>query len=221
MRYVDLGAQVARALRQEIVAGSLEPGSRLVETSLSERFDVSRGPVRDALRELEAEGLVESSRRGSFVVGLSERDLSELYSLRGALEAFALRSVAASDEVDWRPFGECVEAMSLAADRNDAEAFAEADLRFHHCFYAGSGNRRLLLVWVQMEPTFKALLDFTNAQDRDLHPAFQSHRFILESIRSGRIDAAVDELTVHLDGSQARIVTARAALIARADAEPK
>src|SRR5690606_30995658 len=65
----SLGAEVAQTLRRLIISGQLAPGTHLVEAALAERFEVSRGPIRDALRVVEAEGLVESRRRGVFVIG--------------------------------------------------------------------------------------------------------------------------------------------------------
>src|SRR5437764_11130394 len=86
-----LGTQLVEQLRALVLSDELVPGTHLVEGRLAEDFGVSRGPVRDALRQLEVEGLVETRKRGVFVRGLSDDDLRELYSLRGALEGLAIR----------------------------------------------------------------------------------------------------------------------------------
>ena len=81
LRNQALGEQIAHELRVQIITAAIAPGTPLVEDTLAETFDTSRGPVRDALRELELEGLVERgpSRRGGLVVkGLSSRDITEL-----------------------------------------------------------------------------------------------------------------------------------------------
>ena len=75
---MGLGEKVAEALRSLIITGQLAPGERLVEGVLAEQFGVSRGPVREALTELVSEGLIESSRRGAFVIGMTEVDIREL-----------------------------------------------------------------------------------------------------------------------------------------------
>ena len=93
-----LGEQLLDQVRALIVRGELESGTHLVEGWMAERFGVSRGPVRDALRQLELEGLVETRRRGVFVRGLSEDDIVELYAVRGALEGRAIRDVIARRE---------------------------------------------------------------------------------------------------------------------------
>ena len=77
-------------LRRAIIGGELEPGTHLVESALSERFGVSRAPIRDALKELEGEGLLEPRRRGVYVKALTGEDVWELHNLRQTLEVAAL-----------------------------------------------------------------------------------------------------------------------------------
>jgi DNA-binding GntR family transcriptional regulator len=89
---LSLHVHVADALREEIERGLLAPGERLVEMALARRFEVSQGPVREALRLLEREGLVDHRpRRGVYVRVLSARDIEEVYSLRAAIEGLAVR----------------------------------------------------------------------------------------------------------------------------------
>lgn len=201
-----LGERVAHELRVRIIGGALARGARLVEGSLAEQFDVSRGPVRDALRLLESEGLVETRRRGVYVVGLDEQDVDELYTLREALESLALTTAAArATGDDWRRAEECVAEMRAAADAADPHRFAAADMEFHAQFYRLSGHRRLLAAWEQYRPTFTVLLDITNAQDGDLHPPAEDHAVLLTDARSGDPDRAVTRLKDHLAGSSHRL----------------
>jgi GntR family transcriptional regulator, gluconate operon transcriptional repressor len=208
-----LGERVAHELRVRIIGGSLERGAHLVEGSLAEQFAVSRGPVRDALRQLESEGLLESRKRGVFVVGLDEGDVEEIYTLREALEALAL-SVAAerAGAHDWKRAEECVAEMRAAADEADPHRFAAADMDFHGEFYRLSGHRRLRSVWEQYRPTFTVLLDITNAQDVDLHPAADAHFALLRDVRAGDTEQAVARLREHLAGSSRRLRKAMAGI---------
>ncbi|ACQ79773.1 transcriptional regulator, GntR family [Beutenbergia cavernae DSM 12333] len=203
-----LGDRVARALRRKIVSGELERGTHLVEGPLSESFGVSRGPIRDALRALESDGLVESRRRGAFVVGLDENDIDELYSLREVLEAFALDLVLEQERLDRTPFVDAVEAMRDAAQRGDSASFAEADVMFHRLFYTASHHRRLHAMWHTLEPTFVALLEISTAQDDDLGPSAESHAQILDAVLAGDGDSARTELGAHLLGARSRITAA-------------
>lgn len=204
-----LGEQVTAHLRRLIVSGELVPQTHLVEAQLSKTFDVSRGPIRDALRQLEIEGLVKSQRRGVFVIGLSSHDIDELYSLREVLELKALQLVQENAAtVRWELLETPLEAMRSAADGNDADAFAEADLAFHTAFYTLSEHGRLHKVWRQYEPTFAVMLSMTNAEDRDLHPTFDDHVALLNLAQHGDPDAAAATLRDHLDGSRQRLLTA-------------
>jgi GntR family transcriptional regulator, gluconate operon transcriptional repressor len=204
-----LGTHVAHQLRHAVVTGQLPAGQRLVEHVLAEQFGVSRGPIRDALRELAQEGLLESRRRGFFVVGLREDDIKELYELRESLESLALRRTAArATAADWESLERALSGMRDAADRHDAAEFAVADLAFHSQFYELSGHRRLLSVWEHYLPTFTTLLQVTTAEDVDLHPSLQSHAEILSLLRAGDIPAALTELSEHLLGASNRLRTA-------------
>lgn len=201
-----LGERVAHELRVLMISGQLAPGVHLVEGTLAEQFDVSRGPVRDALRLLEAEGLVESRRRGVFVKGLDAADVGELYSLRESLESLALRlAMATARDSDWAVARRRVTEMRDAAGKADPPGFARADLDFHTQFYLLSGHRRLTAVWAQYRPTFAVLLDITNAQDRDLRSSAQAHADLLDVAVSGDPDAAVALLADHLRGACDRL----------------
>ncbi|KAA5831923.1 GntR family transcriptional regulator [Saccharopolyspora hirsuta] len=205
----SLGDRVAQELRVRIIGGELARGTRLVEDVLAEQFDVSRGPIRDAFRQLEAEGLLESRRRGVFVIGLTEDDVDELYTLRGSLETLALSlAMRRAAPEDWARAEECSRAMESAAQRRDASAFARADLEFHAQLYQLSGHRRLLAVWEQYRPTFGVMLDVTNAQDIDLHPAAEAHAELLRLARTGDEEGAVTNLRGHLLGAQNRLRSA-------------
>lgn len=201
-----LGTHVAHQLRQGVITGELAPGTRLVEHVLAGQFGVSRGPIRDALRELAREGLLESRRRGFYVAGLSEEDIEELYELRESMESLALRRAAArATAADWEPAQRELSAMRDAADRHDAAEFAIADLAFHSQFYELSRHRRLLSVWEDYLPTFRVLLAVTTAEDADLHPSVESHAEILHLARTGDIAGALTELSEHLLGAGNRL----------------
>jgi GntR family transcriptional regulator, gluconate operon transcriptional repressor len=214
LRNQALGDQLAHELRVQIITGKLEPGTHLVEDTLAETFDVSRGPVRDALRQLELEGLVESrrgrGRRGGILVkGLTKEDMAELYSLREALESLAVRSsIERGAAADWTRARQAVDGLLAAADAEDSQAFARHDMDFHAEFYAQSGNGRLASVWQQYQPTFAVVLSVTTAQDRDLHPSAEAHVELLDSILRGDTERAVTQLSAHLLGSSTRLRTA-------------
>ncbi len=209
-----LGQHVVDHLRRLIITGELRRGTHLVESQLSETFDVSRGPVRDALRQLETEGLVESRRRGVFVVGLTLDDIEELYLLRRLLELEAVRLCMEDASTDYGPAAAALDRMRQAADNQDPTAFATADLDFHSAFYAASGHRRLDAIWQQYRPTFAGMLAVTNAEDKDLAPTFGDHAALLQVVQDGDTARALALLEEHLDGSHRRMLTAYSRFVA-------
>lgn len=206
VRAGSLGDRLAHVLRVAIVRGELAPGERLVEEGVARQYDVSRGPVRDALRVLAAEHLVESERRGYVVRGVGAADVDELYDVRSALEAVAVRAAAEhADEVDWSASEAALAGMREAADAGDWYTYAAHDLAFHSTLYAAVPNRRLRTLWEQIEPTFAVMLQETNKQDVDLHPSCADHERLLDAIRTPRLDEALAYLDEHLAGSRRRM----------------
>ncbi|MBN9101726.1 MAG: GntR family transcriptional regulator [Pseudonocardia sp.] len=205
VRQPPLGEQLLDQLRALIVRGELAEGTHLVEGWMAERFGVSRGPVRDALKQLEIEGLVETRKRGVSVRGLTDTDIVELYAVRGALETLAVREVIArAAEADWAPLDDAVAVMREAAAAADPVRFGAADLDFHSGFYAIAANRRLASTWALHRPLFAAMLAVTNT-DRDLAPVAQDHADLSAVVRSGEVEPALAALAVHLDGSCSRM----------------
>jgi DNA-binding GntR family transcriptional regulator len=147
----SLTESTAGLLRERIVSGQFEPGERLVEAEIARQLQISRGPVREALAQLRAEGLViDRPRRGSFVAGLTIDDVREIYELRAALEGRAARLlIERHDHAALAELGVIIEAMKAATESDDREAFADLDTRFHTELCRLSGNRRLHLAFVQ------------------------------------------------------------------------
>lgn len=197
LRPLGLGEQIAQRLRVDIISGVIPDGTHLAEDVLAARFDVSRGPVRDALRQLESEGLVENRRKRLFVHFLGLPDIEELYSLRENLESMALRlAVENASAKGWDTVQRLVDIMRSAANSNDSESFDQADMEFHTSFYSLSGHRRLAEAWRPYQRTFEVLLEMSNTPD--MHAAVVDHQEFLDIVRSGDADAAVRRLHNHL-----------------------
>lgn len=203
-----LGEHVAHEIRLAIIGGTLAPETHLVESRLSEMFGVSRGPVRDALQRLAEEGLVESRRRGTFVRGLDEDDIAELYSLRQLIESDVVQRCIDSATVDLTPVRNALEKMRVALRTGDASTFAQADLDFHSGFYDAAGHRRIRAIWQQYRPTFAGMLEVTNAVDENLTPTLEDHEVLLDAVVAGDRERALALLGEHLDGSRRRMLTA-------------
>ncbi|WP_244889810.1 GntR family transcriptional regulator [Streptomyces bicolor] len=140
--------RVLAGLRQEIIAGRLRPGDRLVERELAERFRVSRVPVREAIRALVAEGFVhfETPRR-TVVRRLTPTDVKELFELREALEVYAagLAASRATPE-DLAEVEQLLDQAATATEAGDAEAITDVNSRLHDRILAMAGNTLLIEV---------------------------------------------------------------------------
>ncbi|MDQ4213500.1 GntR family transcriptional regulator [Microbacterium capsulatum] len=196
-RPLGMGEQIAHRLRVEILTGGVEDGTHLAEDALAARFDVSRGPVRDALRQLETEGLVENRRKRLYTRVLGLEGIEELYELREALESLAIRlAIARASAKDWDRVQEIVDRMRAAGELGDVEMFADADMQFHTAFYTLSRNRRLIEAWRPYQHTFEILFEMSDTPD--IPAATADHQGFLEIIRTGDADAAVRRLHLHL-----------------------
>lgn len=190
-------------LRRAIISGELESGTHLVESALSERFGVSRAPIRDALKELQGEGLVASRRRGVYVKSLTETDIWELHHLRQTLEVAALDlAVARFGAEDFAELGRHVEAMESAAAAGHMEDLAVADMRFHEALCERVAHSRLLRAWRSFSETFRIILEMTDAANTDLEGTAADHRRILDAIESRDLDRARAELVSSLESGR-------------------
>jgi DNA-binding GntR family transcriptional regulator len=142
---------VAR-LKYEILSGAADPGERLVEEQLTRRLGISRAPLREALRLLAEQGLVEHRpRRGSRVATLSERDVHELYAVRDVLERHVVAvALPLSGPGQLAGMRAALEAMQSAARSGDGLAIADAHRGFHVALAALSGNRQLSQIYDQI-----------------------------------------------------------------------
>ncbi|MEO7943925.1 MAG: GntR family transcriptional regulator [Marmoricola sp.] len=137
-------------LRSEILSGALEPGERLVEEQLTQRFKISRPPLREALRQLAEQGLVQHvPRKGVRVTTYSDRDFDELFAVRDALERFAVALVRdrRPDELDTAPLEDALTDLRTAADRGDRLAASTAHRAFHLALVALADSRQLLVTY--------------------------------------------------------------------------
>ena len=199
---VDL---VAGELRALILRGELRPGERLIEERLTERFGISRPPLREALRLLEHEGLVQRQpRRGAIVTPLSAGDVREIYSLRWALERLALElAVPIDDPRRLAPLREALAAMRVAATAADPEALLDANWRFHLELCSLPGHRRLLTAYASLMQQLRVCmainLRFREALTGDPVDSVRRHERLLALIEAGDRAALDRELEAHGD----------------------
>jgi DNA-binding GntR family transcriptional regulator len=187
---LTLGRQIRDALVRRIVSGELEPGERLVETRLAEEYGTSQAPVREALRELEAIGMVETRpRRGTFVRHFIQQTLRESYVVRAALEEAATRLAMPAGTLPLDALAEDVEAMRAAAAAGDAQAIGTASVSFHRHVIDAAGNDLLKHAWEALQIEARTAVTLL-AVEPPLAEVAEEHDALLTVLRSGNLDAA-------------------------------
>jgi DNA-binding GntR family transcriptional regulator len=190
-------------LRALIVSGDVKPGDRLVEERLTEMFGVSRPPLREALRILQRDGLVQSlPRRGFIVIPITAEDVREIYSLRFALERMAVElGVPVTDPSRLEPMRDALDDMKTAADEGDDDAVLAANSRFHLALVALPGHSRLTATYeglrLQLELCMAYNLKFREQLYGDRSDVHPRHAQLLESIEKGDKEAVLYEITHH------------------------
>lgn len=183
------------SIRQAIEEGRLRPGQRIIEAKLSEEMQISRFPIREALRYLEKEGLVVTEPfKGVRVAEITLKDVHELLTLRSALEELAARLTAqAMDEGMRAELEERFQALEKAAGDGDEEALVAADTAFHQAICRLSGHGRLLDSWTGLETQIRTFIHLERPHWRD-DDFVATHRPILDALVAG--DAPRAELAV-------------------------
>jgi DNA-binding GntR family transcriptional regulator len=187
---LTLGRQIRDALVRRIVSGELEPGSRLVETRIAEEYGTSQAPVREALRELEAIGMVETRpRRGTFVRHFIQQTLRESYVVRAALEEAATRLAMPAGTLPFEALRADIDAMREAARRGDAQAIGTASVSFHRHVIDAAGNELLKHAWEALQIEARTAVTLL-AVEPDLDDVAEEHEELLTVLRSGDLTAA-------------------------------
>ena len=202
-----LADEAAHRIREAIFDGLLAPGSQLREVELAARLEVSRGPVREALLQLEREGLVRIRwHRGAHVMTLSAEDATELHSLRDALERLAVsRAVAHATERELDALDEIVDRMERAGGEH---SLLRLDMEFHDAVYAAAHHGRLQDAWRAIRSQVHLfLLDrlaVSGDDYRDHVPA--EHRALVVALRARDAEGAAALFAEHLGVAYRRLL---------------
>ena len=189
---------IYRTLRRDIARGVYKPGPIRVRP-IAERFGVSATPVREALRRLEAEGLVSLRNRQIVVNPLSLEEMREIYAIRCELESFALRRAAPHVVADEELLAR-LEALLGEMDRVDAppDDWRAANAEFHLLLYGKAQLPRLEQIidqlWVAVEPYLRLYV----STKEDFRESQSQHRLLLDCLRAARFDEAAAALREHL-----------------------
>ena len=195
-------------LRDEIISGRLIPGTELSEVALAESLGVSRGPIREALGRLAAEGLVTiRPRRGAVVRALSGEEFIDAYKVREALEMMAVRlAVPKLTAEDVATLEEKIDEMASRGEAGDVQGFFDANTEFHHRFFEVAGNRMLAELYRQLRGQIDRHRLRSLELRGDLRRSIAEHKAILRAAAAGDVERAVHLVSEHIRVPQIRLL---------------
>ncbi|MEW6225202.1 MAG: GntR family transcriptional regulator [Chloroflexota bacterium] len=203
-----LSDQVKDRLLQAILDGRYPPGARIVETRVARELGTSQAPVREALRDLEGLGVVETTAfRGARVRRPSADELLEAFAVRAELESLAARlAVAKIEEGDLEALAGLVATMQEAAESGETYAEATADAAFHGRVVELAGNATLTRVWRTLEPFLRTYITIVSP-GADRRRIADEHLPILDALRRRDPDLAVEVLHTHFERAAAGLAS--------------
>lgn len=196
----SLGSQIFNKIREDILTGAYKQGDELKEATLGKKLGVSRTPVREALRQLELEGLVEIiPNRGARVTGISEKDISDIYLMRSRLEGLAARLAAEyMKEEDIAEMEEVILLSEFHLKKSKNDQMVRLDGRFHEIMYHAAGSRMLEHVLTDFHHYVKlARANSVKTQNR-AEESVREHKAILEAIKKRDKDLAEKLANEHI-----------------------
>ena len=207
VRDVPLAHLVRDEILASILRGEFSPGERITEPTIASRLGVSRVPVREALRDLEHMGLVESKKHaGVLVRQLSTRETRDLYQLRSVLDAFAGREAAAkADPALLALLEQRLAGMDAAVQARDVMAYYESNLHFHWDIIHASGNREICGIYRGVVQKLHMARLRNLSTDVGILNSIKEHHAIVDAIRNKRADICEALMASHVKAAGERL----------------
>lgn len=187
LTHLTLSDNVAKMLRKMILNGSLKPGERINQVHLAEQMNISRGPLREALRLLENEGLVKhETNKGAFVTALSKEDIWEIYTMRAWLEGEAAQlAVDFLRDYEFMKLDEVLQGFEQALFEKDYELMVRLDMDFHRIIVNACRHNLLKRFHQQLDFQIGAmfLTMFSNVPVR-INFVAENHRLLVDALKS-------------------------------------
>ena len=203
---ISLADQVFEHLESDILSGKYSRGEILTETKLSSELGVSRTPIREALRRLGQEHLIEESGKGSVVIGVTEKDLEDIYLIRSKIEGLAAAFAAENrTEKQLEELREVLELQEFYVEKKDADRIKKMDNKFHNKVYELSGS---IIFFDTLLPLHKKVQKFRKASVESKSRATASaeeHRKIFEAIAEGNSEKAEEFAKAHVENAYKHI----------------
>lgn len=201
-----LSSSLFSRLQTDILTGKIRSGEKLTEQRICEQYSVSRTPVREALRQLETDGLIESiPNRGAYVIGFSSQDIEDMYQLRKIYEIQAVRwAIERITDEELDQLEETFEFMEFYTMKGDKEKMLNINTHFHQLIYSASHNRMLQHLLASYQIYIKHIRTSSRSDKEYLKLVLEEHRAIFEAIKARDVRAAALAMEIHMDHSKAR-----------------
>lgn len=195
---------VYEQLRKTILAGNLKPGERIIEKEYADKLNISRTPVREALRKLEIEGFVEYiPRKGVVVKGFSFKDIIEIYEIRKSLECLAVKNVIKNVDDEYiEKLKSTVEQMDALESQGDIEGVFDICKDFHQTILSASEMPRLMSMINTLQEYLERFRRVTMSKDSRRLSAIKEHKEILEAIIDRDVERVQEIVSRHIDNSK-------------------
>ncbi len=197
-------------IQKDILTGDIRPGEKLTEQRICDRYKVSRTPVREALRQLEKESLVENiPNRGAFVIGFTNQDIIDMFELRSTYEIQAVKwAVDRISDEEMEDLEETFEFMEFYTMKKDIDKMLNININFHQNIYRAAHNRMLL----NTLSSYQLYVKYTNNFDYDdpeeyLETVLEEHRKIFMAIKSRDEMTAANAMKEHMERSKMRRIS--------------
>lgn len=196
----SLRGQVFQEIREDILKGKFKENEELREATLGKELGVSRTPVREALRQLELEGLVHIiPNKGAYVTGITEKDVHDIYMTRSMLEGLCARWAAEHiSEVQIQEMEEVLLLTEYHLNRGNAEQLAELDGKFHEVLYDASQSRILRHILSDFHKYVQVARKRSVKKEDRAKKSLEEHREILNALRTGDADRAEELAHIHI-----------------------
>lgn len=196
-----------RVIKEAILKKKLEPGSRLVDSQLAEQFGISRTPVRDAIRLLLLEGLVENrGDKGYYVFRASETDINEIFDMRLMIDKYVINKIITeylANNYDHyiKKIDEIIDSVRVGSEYVETE-FIKYDEQFHSALISMTCNSRLIRIYEELTNQTRMFREFTAYNDSRVKAVVTEHKNIAKAIKACDLNCALEMVDTHIRTSR-------------------
>ncbi|WP_410985259.1 GntR family transcriptional regulator [Bacillus cereus] len=205
------GDRVASELRMRIISGKIESGTILSENKLAADFSVSRSPVREALKVLASENIIRLERMGAVVIGLTKKEIEEIYDVRLLIETFIFERLVKMDTNELvRELNKIMEMMKIAIKYHDADEFSYQDVLFHETIIRAIQHSYILMIWNNLKPVMEGFILLSmrtrfKEKYEDFERIIKNHELYIKAIESKDRALMIEALHQNFDDVQGKV----------------